>query len=232
VACALAMQAAMEEINAQNEADGLPHLEMGIAVNTGEVVVGNIGSERRTKYSVVGAHVNFASRIEAFALGGQVLISPHTYERVRDLVEVQGTIQGQMKGVPGIVTIHVVSGIKGPYNIHLKEISLGLTTLPAPLPAHLYRLQDKVVKGDKLAAGIIQLSEHAAHLRLQDEVGEWEDVRLHLLDDAGEELPGKIYGKVTAVKPAEAGGWEVDISFTSVSPEIYRIIKQTIGGVK
>ena len=88
VACALQMQAAMDEINALNEADGLPYLEMGIAVNTGEVVVGNIGSERRTKYSVVGAHVNFTSRIEAFAVGGQVLISPDTYERVRDLVEV------------------------------------------------------------------------------------------------------------------------------------------------
>ena len=60
VACALAMQAAMDEVNALNHADGLPHLEMGIAVNTGTVVVGNIGSERRTKYSVVGADVNFA----------------------------------------------------------------------------------------------------------------------------------------------------------------------------
>ena len=57
-------------------------------MNTGAVVVGNIGSERRTKYSVVGAHVNFTSRIESFALGGQVLISAATYNRVKDLVEV------------------------------------------------------------------------------------------------------------------------------------------------
>ena len=53
VACAVKMQLAMEEINAQNEADGLPHLEMGVAVNTGEVVVGNIGSEKRAKYGVL-----------------------------------------------------------------------------------------------------------------------------------------------------------------------------------
>ena len=71
VACAMAMQAAMDEINFLNEADGLPYLEMGVAVNTGAVVVGNIGSERRTKYSVVGAHVNFTGRIESFALGGR-----------------------------------------------------------------------------------------------------------------------------------------------------------------
>ena len=73
VACALSMQAAMDELNAENEADGLPRLAMGIGVNTGSVVVGNIGSERRTKYSVVGSDVNFASRLEAVALAGQVL---------------------------------------------------------------------------------------------------------------------------------------------------------------
>ena len=83
VACALSMQAAMDEINAENEADGMPRLAMGIGVNTGSVVVGNIGSERRTKYSVVGSDVNFASRMEAFALAGQVLISASTYSRVQ-----------------------------------------------------------------------------------------------------------------------------------------------------
>ena len=45
---------------ARNEAEGLPRLEMGIAVHTGEVIVGNIGSERRTKYGVVGSAVNHA----------------------------------------------------------------------------------------------------------------------------------------------------------------------------
>ena len=72
------MQSAMQEVNRLNRADGLPSLEMGIAVNTGQVVVGNIGSERRAKYSVVGSHVNFTSRIEAYALGGQVFISSST----------------------------------------------------------------------------------------------------------------------------------------------------------
>ncbi len=66
VACALNMQIAMHEINAQNEADGLPHLEMGIAVNTGEVIVGNIGSEKRTKYGAVGSQVNFTGQSGSF----------------------------------------------------------------------------------------------------------------------------------------------------------------------
>ena len=132
VACALQMQAAMDEINALNEADGLPYLEMGIAVNTGEVVVGNIGSERRTKYSVVGAHVNFTSRIEAFAVGGQVLISADTYERLRELVRVRGEVQGRMKGISGSFTLYDVQAIGEPYNISLAARDQEMRTLSGP----------------------------------------------------------------------------------------------------
>ena len=54
VACALAMQKGMERVNRRNLDEGLPAVEMGIAVHTGDVVVGNIGSEKRAKYGAVG----------------------------------------------------------------------------------------------------------------------------------------------------------------------------------
>ena len=82
VACALTMQQVMAEINTRNLADGLPTLEMGIAVNTGNVVVGNIGSDKRIKYGAVGPDVNFTGRMESFSVGGQVLISQSTFERL------------------------------------------------------------------------------------------------------------------------------------------------------
>src|SRR5262249_2582233 len=59
-AAALAMQRAMGDINETHAARGLPRFEMGIGINTGEAVVGNIGSEQRAKYAVVGAAVNLA----------------------------------------------------------------------------------------------------------------------------------------------------------------------------
>ena len=69
VACALAMQQTLAELNREMVEDGLPMLEMGIGINTGPVVVGNLGSEARTKYGIVGAVVNIASRIESNTLG-------------------------------------------------------------------------------------------------------------------------------------------------------------------
>ena len=71
VNCALAMQAAMAEINEQNQAEGLPAIQTGIALNTGDVIAGNIGSERRSKYGFVGHAMNVTSRIEDLTAGGE-----------------------------------------------------------------------------------------------------------------------------------------------------------------
>jgi class 3 adenylate cyclase len=228
VACAMAMQAAMDEINFLNEADGLPHLEMGVAVNTGAVVVGNIGSERRAKYSVVGAHVNFTSRIESFALGGQVLISAATYERVKDLVEIGDVLSAEMKGIPGLANLYEVRSIGGPYNIQLKARQEALVQLPEPVKVHLHRIQEKVVIGVNEEVWVTHLSETAVQVTFAGELVEWEDVRLQMSNPQGAPVPGKVYGKVTQVKPGAEGQFTATIRFTSVSPEVYQIIRETL----
>ena len=76
VCCGLEMQKAMQEVNEYNFHKGWPEIEMGIALHTGEAVVGNIGSTKRSKYGVVGQPVNLTARIESFTVGGQVLVSP------------------------------------------------------------------------------------------------------------------------------------------------------------
>jgi len=62
------------EVNEKNRERGLPGLEMGIGLHDTEVIVGNIGSSKRVKYSVVGSGVNLTSRIESYTVGGQILI--------------------------------------------------------------------------------------------------------------------------------------------------------------
>jgi sigma-B regulation protein RsbU (phosphoserine phosphatase) len=228
VACALAMQEAMGDLNRLNQADGLPHLEMGIAVNTGTVVVGNIGSERRSKYSVVGSHVNFASRIESFALGGQVLISATTYERVKELVEVGDLLQAEMKGIPGKATLYEVRAIGAPYNIRIQTRSQALVRLASPMNIHLQRIQEKVVIGSNHEVQLTHLSETGVQVLLAGDLVEWEDVRLHLFERDGTPVPGKVYGKVTQVKVGADNSLTATIRFTSVSPEVYPIIQRTM----
>ncbi|RJR24132.1 MAG: HAMP domain-containing protein [Desulfobacteraceae bacterium] len=231
VACALAMQAAMEDINALNAEDSLPHLEMGIAVNTGSVVVGNIGSEQRTKYSLVGAQVNFTGRMESFTVGGQVLISSSSYSRVKDLVEVHKSLEVKMKGIPGISTLYEVRGIRGEYDIHLKERLENLSPVKEKINVHLHRIKEKILFGKIETAFITHLSETTARVMFEGELGEWEDVHMKLFEGNGQEIAGKIYGKVTSIKPASDNLREAQIRFTSVSPEIYRMIREVVAMV-
>jgi class 3 adenylate cyclase/HAMP domain-containing protein len=224
VACALDMQTAMDEINRLNEAEGLPHLQMGIAVNTGLVVVGNIGSEQRAKYSVVGSEVNFTGRMESYSVGGQVLISSATFKRVRDLVEVQGKMQVQMKGVPLPAILYDVRGIIGPIEIHLKKRRDILIALTTPINVQIFLIKEKIVQGATGRAWITHLCDTAAQITLEGNLQEWDDVRLHILNESGL-VTGKMYGKVTAIRPSGDTLKEADIRFTSVSQEVYQIIR-------
>jgi class 3 adenylate cyclase len=71
--CAVAMQQAIHEVNEKNARDQLPNIGIGIGVVRGEVVVGNMGSERRTKYGVVGSPVNLAARLQSAAAAGEIV---------------------------------------------------------------------------------------------------------------------------------------------------------------
>jgi sigma-B regulation protein RsbU (phosphoserine phosphatase) len=198
-------------------------------VNTGSVVVGNIGSERRTKYGLVGAQVNLTGRMESFTVGGQVLISSSTFESVRGLVDIRDSLQVEMKGVPGAVTVYDVRGIGDPHNIRLKERKETLVPLPERIAVCLHRIHNKVIMKMTGAAWIIQFSETSAVIRTEGELSQWENVRLHLFDPNGDEMQGKIYGKVISVKPLTDNLREAVVRFTSVSPGMFQIIQKTAG---
>ncbi len=119
VACALEMQQAMQAVNQLNRQSGLPELATGIGINTGAVIVGNIGSEQRAKYGVVGHNVNFAARVESYSEGGQILVSDRTLEACDGLLETRGEMLVRPKGFDEDVRIHDICGIGGTYQIRI-----------------------------------------------------------------------------------------------------------------
>lgn len=75
---AITMQLQLQTLNKELEAEGLPRINVGIGLHTGETVIGYIGSDRRSEYTAVGDTVNLASRLESNAAGGQILVSEAT----------------------------------------------------------------------------------------------------------------------------------------------------------
>jgi class 3 adenylate cyclase len=81
---------------------------MGIGLHAGEVVVGNIGSESRAKYGIMGAAVNLTHRIQGQAQGGEVAISDAVYRHVEQEVAVKREFRVRLKGVQEEATLYVV----------------------------------------------------------------------------------------------------------------------------
>ena len=97
--CAFKMQGSMKEFNQEMVSEGLPPLRMGIGLNAGEVVVGNIGSKTRAKYGIVGSPVNLTERIQSKAEGGEVVVSESVYKHVQNDVRVKKRFKTLLKGV-------------------------------------------------------------------------------------------------------------------------------------
>ncbi|UWU48312.1 Adenylate and Guanylate cyclase catalytic domain-containing protein [Limnospira platensis C1] len=233
VACAVAMQLAMAQVNEQMEKWELPALEMGIGINTGEVVVGNLGSEKRTKYGVVGSHVNLTYRIESYTTGGQIIISEETLNcTTPNWVKIDDKKLVQPKGVKNPIAIYEVSGIAGKYNLFLPKETEIFYSLSQPISLQYTVLEGKHVGENLFSGRLLQLSDRSALIGAEDGTDSLPLVLTNIklnLKSSNLELREDIYAKVLE-KPAEPGKFY--IRFTSKPPvieaklnDIYQMIK-------
>jgi adenylate cyclase len=219
VACALDMQLALLEVNKDLQAQQLPALAMGIGINTGEVVVGNIGSLQRSKYGAVGSAINATYRIESYTVSGQILLSPNTYERVGSLVQVRGMMQAQFKGLDQPVTLYDIGGIAGQYHLSLPEKPPEtFITLTPPLLLECFPVEGKVVSETAIPGQITRLAGATAEGVLEGQVPAYTNVKLVLTPPDHPQL-ADIYAKVVALQPADTGAAQVRLELTSVPEE-------------
>jgi class 3 adenylate cyclase len=96
VSCAIAIQHKVAEINATRTNTNI--INLGIGINTGEVIAGCLGSERRMDYTVLGDVVNVAARLESRAIARQILISAKTCMAVQDKIPCRSVGDLALKG--------------------------------------------------------------------------------------------------------------------------------------
>jgi adenylate cyclase len=198
VACALAMQQTLADLNREFVADGLPPLEMGIGINTGPVVVGNLGSEARTKYGIVGAVVNVASRIESNTVGGQVLVGEATYAQINAQTTALPPMTVMMKGLKRPLVCYPVTAIGPPYGVRFSPKP------PDPLveirlPFQMWQLDGKKVVSGPIGGETQRLNASTVVVNVPDRLAPLTNVKLLFTFCHEAHCFSDVYAKVVEV---------------------------------
>ena len=223
VACAVAMQLAMDSVNEQNRQEDLPEMEMGIGIHTGPVVVGNVGSRERMKYGVVGSHVNLTSRIQSYTTGGQILISDTTRREAGHALKTGTRMEVKAKGIEYPVTLYEALGIGRPHKLYLPEPGETLVSMVEEIPFKYEIVEANHLGGESYKGTLTKLSRKWAEVRLEKSVPILTNLKMQLVDSSGLELPGTLYSKVLGAVPESNTG--VSIRFTFVSPELETLLR-------
>ncbi|MCL1813492.1 MAG: PAS domain-containing protein [Treponema sp.] len=112
VSCALSIQEMVRSEDRKFFKNVASRLRVGIGVNTGPLVAGNLGSVKRMEYSVIGDTVNLAARLESVSGAGEVIVSHSTYEHIADKFNFEERPPVQVKGKEKPIKIYNVLGMK------------------------------------------------------------------------------------------------------------------------
>ena len=228
VACAVAMQLAMDSVNETNRELGFPDLQMGIAINTGEVVVGNIGSQKRSKYGVVGSQVNLTGRIESYTVGGQILVSQATVDAAGPTLKLGTNMSVGAKGFKDPIVVHEVLGVAGSHDLFLRDRDDKLRELVRAIPLRACKLVGKQLCDDEHEGAMTSLSLDEGEMTPRGgskamPFKAMDNVRIRFTGLNGVLIPGDLYAKVMS-----DGSDRFKLHFTSVPPDIKAFIQSAL----
>jgi len=222
--CAIEMQIELEKMNEElAETHGL-RLEMGIGIHTGEAVVGNIGSDRRVKWGVIGDPVNMTGRIESLTVGTQVLISAELLARVEGRVGAGPVRSVQVKGRSRTLEVAELRSILG-------EVWT-MPQLPDPqsqsvrLEGAVQVFDGKALVGEDHAVDVVELGRSEVTFQCARSFREGTDLALRVRKSDVWTSP--IYAKVCEDGSPMADGRQVTrATITWMEPEVRASLLET-----
>ena len=207
VKCAAEMQTAMKDVNCWNRENGFPELEMGIGINTGNCVVGNIGSDKKMKYGCMGYAVNSTGRLESLTVGGQVFITDHTRSLITEELVIVKESSFLPKGSAEELKYYEIGGIG---DIRINDEGITWKDGHAEEEYLIYTLEAKSVDDRAHRGRLIRMSVDGKYARLVSEMSF--EIKQNIMLRKGDE---STYAKVLA---KDGDGYI--ICFTSITQKI------------
>ena len=225
-ACAVEMQNAMKNVNIFNRTNGFPVIEMGIGINAGIAVLGNIGSEKCTKYSIIGKNVNLCSRIESYTVGGQILVSQSVKDRMTAPLSIRGEVTILPKGIKTPLTVYDIAGVGEPYSVECTDDdNTRMAELPEGHMMNLFRIKSKHVAEEPIVAEIITISERCTEVLIKNEdinsIEKFTDYQLTAVAPGG-----KISFSDVFCKAVQKHDNQVLLHFTAVNSRLLKFVSE------
>ncbi|MBT3048021.1 MAG: adenylate/guanylate cyclase domain-containing protein [Candidatus Thiodiazotropha sp.] len=228
IACAVEMQRAMLEINSENSRHGYPRLFMGIGINSGEVVAGHLGSELHHEYTVIGDEVNLASRIEAYSLRGQILLSEHARKLADAYIETSPPNRVLVKGKQVPVSLYELLSTRRPRLLEVPRVeSRRSPRIEVDFPIAFHPLQNKIVSDQSFSGRAVDLSYNGLQADLPVELEILSDIRITLYTSMMSEQSSHIYAKILDCEKNE-DSWLSRMEFTGIDETGQAAIKNYI----
>ena len=216
LSCAVEMQVWMRDFSAEQRKNGLVELFMGIGINTGNVLAGTLGSDVYSEYTVIGDEVNLTSRIEAFSLRGQVLISESTYKRSNDFVVVSDPMSVSVKGKSEPVNLYEVLSIPT-RGLHVPRQEVRRShRVAVKVPFRYQIVRESVVIPHVYNGTIHDIGYHGVLIETDEELTPMTDLKMEVSLPEVDYLARDLYGKTVNNKIIN-GHTYTGVEFTSVS---------------
>ena len=231
IACAVEMQQSMSGLNEGFAARGLPSLFLGIGINTGEMVVGRMGSSHYSEITVVGENVNIASRIEAHALRGQVLLGDKTYLQAAHFCETGDPRSVHIKGSGEPLKIHTLRATHWPttLTVPVREQRQSVR-VSCDLACHYFTVTSKVVD-DRLHTGqVVDISYGGFKLDSLSDFNIGTEVVLSLGFGAFSDQTARLYVRLVSCEQHDEG-YFYGAAISSAEPEALDLIRRFVDSV-
>ncbi|NEV60896.1 adenylate/guanylate cyclase domain-containing protein [Thiorhodococcus minor] len=226
--CAVEMQQTMADLNRHSEARGEPRLYAGIAVSSGEVMAGSFGSSLYHEYTVIGAPVNLAARIESYALRGQILMSEQTYQAARDHIEVGAVNEVMVKGRSTPVKLYELKAVTHPKLMAVPTIEVRKSPrILVDFPVVFRRVEDKRIHAERYVGKVNDLGYYGMSADLPMILPAYSEILMSLSPELGSDKPVEVYARVLRSR-RNKGGYRTNLQFTTIDTPGHKKVKQYV----
>lgn len=228
LSAAVDMQLAMDAVNEYSTSLGMGTLYMGIGINTGKVISAVFGNEDYRELTVIGDEVNLVSRVEAFTLRGQVLMSENTYSIVKDDITVGDINRIKVKGKNRELLLYELISVLRPKLLLLPERDpRRFPRVKVSFPVTYQIIKNKIVLDYVHDALVLDASYGGFSVYTYNPLELFLDIRFSMLLPLVSPEHVDIYAKVLHIKEQD-DGFANGVEITSINDEGRKLLKSFV----